>query len=213
MGALWLQEVWTFEFLPSVFKKEILTGLSNLRRKRCLNLIWYFMILPQKTFFQNIKIKLNSKAWMTLKFSVVIFQALKPLQPQWPQWPQQPQWPQWPQQPNFIKKSTDHYGLIITAPKWPITVPFCRIDHQKSNFSLISDSLSVGGCWGQPMSFFWKLVGETQIPKPPEATRNHNSIKSELIYFYQFTLIHPVFSKFDPFWSNLIQNLVLIKDR
>ena len=63
------------------------------------------------------------------------------------------------------------------APKWPITVPFCRIDHQKSNFSLISDSLSVGGCWGQPMSFFWKLVGETQIPKPPEATRNHNSIK------------------------------------
>ena len=32
-------------------------------------------------FFQNIKIKLNSNAWMTLKSSVVIFQALKPLQP------------------------------------------------------------------------------------------------------------------------------------
>jgi hypothetical protein len=28
------------------------------------------MILPQKTFFQNIKIKLNSNAWMTLKSSV-----------------------------------------------------------------------------------------------------------------------------------------------
>ena len=63
------------------------------------------------------------------------------------------------------------------APKWPITVPFVRMDHQKSNFSLISDSLFVGGYWGQPMSFFWKLVDETQIPKPPEATRNHNSIK------------------------------------
>ena len=36
----------------------------------------------QKRFFQNIKIKLNSNAWMTLKSSVVIFQALKPLQPQ-----------------------------------------------------------------------------------------------------------------------------------
>ena len=63
------------------------------------------------------------------------------------------------------------------APKWPIIVPFCRIDLQKSSFSLISDSLSVWGCWGQQMSFFWNMVGETQIPKPPEATRNHNSIK------------------------------------
>ena len=59
---------------------------------------------PQKRFFQNIKIKLNSNTWMNLKSSVVIFQALKPLQPQWPQWPQQPQWPQWPQQPHSIKK-------------------------------------------------------------------------------------------------------------
>ena len=57
------------------------------------------MILP-KFFFQNIELKLNSNAWMTLESSVVIFQALKPLQPPWPQWPQQPQWPQWPQQPS-----------------------------------------------------------------------------------------------------------------
>jgi hypothetical protein len=33
-------------------------------------------------FFQNIKIKLNYNAWITLKSSLVIFQALKPLQPQ-----------------------------------------------------------------------------------------------------------------------------------
>ena len=71
------------------------------------------MILPQKTFFQNIKIKLNSNAWMTLKSSVVIFQALKPLQPQWPQWPQQPQWPQWPRQPHLIKFFADPDGWII----------------------------------------------------------------------------------------------------
>ena len=63
------------------------------------------------------------------------------------------------------------------APKWPIPVPLCGIDHQKSNFSLISDTLSVGSCWGRPMSFFWKVVDETQISKPPEATRHHNSIK------------------------------------
>ena len=64
------------------------------------------------------------------------------------------------------------------APKWPLPIPFCGIDRQKSNFSLISDTLSVGGCWGQPMSFFWKLVDETQISAPPEATRHHKSKKN-----------------------------------
>ena len=29
-------------------------------------------------------------------------------------------------------------------------------------------SVSVGGCWGQPLLLFWKLVYETQIPKPKE---------------------------------------------
>ena len=33
---------------------------------------------------------------------------------------------------------------------------------QKSNFSLISDTLSVGDCWGQPMLLFWNLVNETK---------------------------------------------------
>ena len=42
------------------------------------------------------------------------------------------------------------------APKWPILSLFCGIIHQKSKFSLISYTLSVGGCWGQPMLLFWK---------------------------------------------------------
>ena len=82
------------------------------------------MIIPKNYFFQNIKIKLNSNAWMTLKSSVVIFQALKPLQPQWPQWPQQPQWPQWPQQPHFIKNFTDPHVLIIPSTQMTNTCPF-----------------------------------------------------------------------------------------
>ena len=49
------------------------------------------------------------------------------------------------------------------APKWSIPVPFCRMDHQKSNFSLISDILSVRGCWGQPILLFWKLVDKNQM--------------------------------------------------
>ena len=88
----------------------------------------------QKRFFQNIKIKLNSNAWMTLKSSVVIFQALKPLQPQWPQWPQQHQWPQWPQQPHFIKKYTDPDGLIIPSTQMTNTSPFLWNGSSKIQF-------------------------------------------------------------------------------
>ena len=66
----------------------------------------------QNIFFQNIQIKLNLMTWMTLKSSVVIFQALEPLQPQWP----------W--QPHFIKKFTDSDGWIIPGTKMINTCPF-----------------------------------------------------------------------------------------
>ena len=108
---------------------------------------------------------MNSRSRMTLKSSVVIFQGLRSLC-------------------SLIDLSslcnliglTSLYRPISSkkflilmvwsslAPKWPIPVPFCGMDHQKSNFSLISDTLSVRGCWGQPMLLFWKLVGETQMP-------------------------------------------------
>ena len=74
--------------------------------------------------FLNIKIKLNSRTWMTLKSSVVIFQTLELLQPQWPLQPQQPPWPQWPLQPHFIKKSTDCDGWIIPGTKMTIIGTF-----------------------------------------------------------------------------------------
>ena len=46
---------------------------------------------------------------------------------------------------------------------WNIILHFC--------------TFSVGGCWGQLMSFLWKLVDGTQMSNPPEATRHNNSIK------------------------------------
>ena len=36
---------------------------------------------------------------------------------------------------------------------------------------------TVGGCWGQPMLVFWKLVDEAQMSKSLEATRHHDSTK------------------------------------
>jgi hypothetical protein len=57
----------------------------------------------------------------------------------------------------------------------------------------IFSTFSVGGCWGQPMLHFWKLVDETQISKPPEPTRHHNAIKWSLqnlnFLFFLFRII------------------------
>ena len=88
------------------------------------------------------------------------------------------------------------------APKWPLPVSFCGIDCQKSNFSLISDTLSVGGCWGQPMSFFWKLVDETQMSNPPEPAMHHYQLKilillpTRAIYFYSLWYETPCRSEY-----------------
>ena len=51
------------------------------------------------------------------------------------------------------------------ASKWPKPVLFCGLNQQKYKFSMIFGTSSVGGCWGQPMLLFWKLVDETQIPQ------------------------------------------------
>ena len=150
------------------------------------------MILPKNICFQNIKIKLNSRTWMTVKSSVLIFQALKPLQPQWPLQPQQPQWPQWPQQPHFVNKNADPDGWIIPSTQTINISPFLWNRSSKIQFLLISDTLSVGGCWGQPMLLFWKLVDETQISQPPEATRHHNSTNLSILLPLRSILFGPI---------------------
>jgi hypothetical protein len=58
-------------------------------------------------YFLNIKMKLNLITWMTLKSSVVIFEALEPLLPHWSL---QPLWPHQHLQPYFIKELPDPDG-------------------------------------------------------------------------------------------------------
>ena len=150
------------------------------------------MILPIDFFFQNIKIKLNLRTCMTLKSSVVIFQAFKPLRPQWPLQPQQPPWSQWPLQPHFIKKITASDDWITPCIKMTNTGSF--LSNGSSKLQIFTDiwTFSVRGCWGQPMSLFWELVDETQMSTPPEPTRDHKSIKLSIllplraIYFSTF---------------------------
>ena len=140
--------------------------------------------------FQNIKIKLKSRTWMTLKSSVVIFQALEPLQPQRPHWPLQPQWPRQPQKKKFLILMVES----SLAPKWPILASFCGIDHQKSNFSLISYTLSVRGCWGQLMLIFWK---------PSMYIKNSQSLDSKTMFEQYLTCIFlssSMWVSFQIFW-------------
>ena len=62
------------------------------------------------------------------------------------------------------------YGFILMFLKENIFFESWNI---MLNFSIFS----VRGCWGHPMSLFWKLIDETQISKPPEPAMDHNSIK------------------------------------
>ena len=82
-------------------------------------------------FFQNNKIKLNSRTWRTLEASVVNYKALETLQPQWPQ---QPQLPQWPPQTHFIKKFTDYDGWIIPGTQMTSNCPFLWNGSSKFQF-------------------------------------------------------------------------------
>ena len=136
------------------------------------------MILPKKKVFQNIKIKLNSRTWMTQKSSVVIFQALELLQPHWPHRPQQPHWPLQPQKPYFThKKNPGPDNWIIPGTKITNAGPFLWNGSSKSNFSLTSDTFSVGGCWGQPLLFFWKMV---VVPKNSLSQHSRTIFKPNL---------------------------------
>ena len=56
--------------------------------------------------------------------------------------PQQPLQPHWPLQPYFLKKLPHLDGLIINHNKMTSS----GMDHQKSKFSLIYGTLSIGGC-------------------------------------------------------------------
>ena len=79
----------------------------------------------------------------------------------------------------FPQILTDLNDFIPLAPKWPILVQIF------TDFS----TFSVAGCWGQPMLLFWKLVHETQISKPPEAARHHNSTKLLILLPFRADLL------------------------
>ena len=95
-------------FINQFSKKKLWLASTASDRKGAkiqLDISWFY---PKILFFQNIKIKLNSRTWMTLKSPIMIFQALEPLQP------------------HFIKIFTDPDAWIISSTKMINTCPFSR---------------------------------------------------------------------------------------
>ena len=83
---------------------------------------------------------------MTLKSSLVIFQALEPLQPQRHHRPLQPQWPRQPRNPYFIKELPDIDDWIIPGTKMTNAGPFLLNGSSKIQFLTDFSIFSVGGC-------------------------------------------------------------------
>ena len=71
----------TFVFHQPVFKKSNIDWPQQPPKEKVLKFN-IFHNSNKKYFFQNIKIKLSFRTWMTLKSSVVIFQTIEPQQPQ-----------------------------------------------------------------------------------------------------------------------------------
>ena len=138
--------------------------------KKVLNFNMIFHDHTKKYFFLNIKIKLNSRTWMTLKSSVVIFQTLEPQQPQWPLQPQRPRGPQWPLQPHSIKKITNPDGWIIPGTKM-------------TNHSELEWDFCVGFSWGVKYYshiWFFHTTGLLRCQRPQKGKKRPKKILKAL---------------------------------
>ena len=67
------------------------------------------------------------------------------------------------------------------APKRPILVPQCEMNHQKTSILLIFSTLSLGGCESHPMRPELNLKDKSQMSTPNEYT---NNFKSNLICIF-----------------------------
>ena len=84
------------------------------------------------------------------------------------------------------------------APKWPILVPFCGMDHQKSNFSLILALFLLEAVEASRCYFFenwWMKLKCPLLLKPLATIVQENSqsfYPSEPFRISHFTMRHPV---------------------
>ena len=137
-------EIEKLEFHWPFFRKVTYSGFNTLNQKNCWNSTFDCTIF----FLQNIKIKQIQKPRCEVLSnrnlcSFINFIGLCNLTGL-----------------NDLYSSISSKNFLIVVfrsslvPKWPIVVPFCGMDHKKSNFSMIFDTLYVRGCWGQNTLLF-----------------------------------------------------------
>ena len=97
------------------------------------------------------------------------------------------------------KLTTEDFRVIQVLEFSFILMFWKNIDLVDSwNIILKFTTFFVGGCWGQLMLLFWKLVDETQMSTAPKATSHHSSRISQSFYpsepfrISHFTMRHPV---------------------
>jgi hypothetical protein len=76
-----------------------------------------------------------------------------------------------------VWKISTEYFRVIQILEFSFVLTFWKFFDLVDSWNIILKftTLIFGGCWGQPMSFFWKLVDETQMPTTLEATSYHSS--------------------------------------
>ena len=143
--------------------------------------LWVKEISVNMDCFQNINIKLISGTWMTTVISSD-FPGLRTFAASTISTASTTSVASMTSTASFHQKNTDPDVWIIPSIQMIKTTPFFWNGSSKIHFLLISDTLSAGGCWGQQMLIFWRLVDETQISISPEVTRHHNSTKLLILH-------------------------------
>ena len=179
-----------FVFHQPVFKKSALPGLNSLQQKRCWNSTWYFMILPHKNISSKHQNKTEFKNLDDSEFRISDFPGVRTSAASMTSTASTTSIALLTLTTSYHQKYADPDSWSFLTPKWPILVPLCGMDHQISNFSLIPNTLYVGGCRGQLMILFWKLVDKTKIGNPPDHAGIYYQ-KFQSLYPYElFTLDH-----------------------
>ena len=84
-----------------------------------------------------------------------------------------------------LNRTSELSRFLNAALFWCFETRFILVESW--NIMLNFSTFPIGGCWGQVISLFWKLVLKTHISKPPEVTSyQHNYLPfypSKLIYF------------------------------
>ena len=96
--------------------------------------------------------------------------------------------------PKSWKITTEDFRVILVLEFNNLRTKIILTESWK--FLLNFSTFSIGGCWGQSMLLFWKLVDKTQISKPQDHTDNfkHNpigiflSVRPKLLLTFQYEI-------------------------